>query len=399
MRGARLIVVLVATVACARAPLAVQEIRAPAAPGSGEPSIETGANGHAYLSWIEPAGDGSALRFSVWNDSAWSEPRTVSAGSDWFVNWADFPALTALDDDTLVAHWLRRTGGAPYAYGVEIALSSDGGTHWSAPIVPHDTSPTEHGFVSKVPLPGGRVAVIWLDGRDTVGGHDAHTGAMALRAAILSSAGAVQREERIDDRVCDCCQTAAALAGDGSVVVAYRDRSADEIRDISVVRLDGSGWSAPVSVHHDGWKIAGCPVNGPALAARGNRLALAWFTSPGATPEPRVRLAFSDDAGRTFDRPIEVVIGRALGRVDVALVDSGNALVTWLEEDGDIARLLARTVARDGTSGRPVTVAVTSAARASGFPRSTLVGSDLILAWTDTAGPTRIRTAVLTPGG
>ena len=37
-------------------------------------------------------------------------------------------------------------------------------------------------------------------------------------------------------------------------------------------------WLAPQSVFNDNWKIAACPVNGPALAAHGRNVAMTWFT-------------------------------------------------------------------------------------------------------------------------
>lgn len=382
--------------ACANPPATVREIATPAGPGSAEPCIEAGADGRVYLSWIEALGEeGHALRFAVREGAAWSAPRTVATGSDWFVNWADFPSVTALGSGALVAHWLRKTGGEPYAYAVALSFSSDGGATWSTPLTPHDASPTEHGFVSKVPLPGGRVLAIWLDGRQTGGAHGAPGGPMTLRAAIVRTDGTIEREDRIDARVCDCCQTDAVPLDDGSIVVAYRDRSEEEIRDISVARFDGARWDSPRTVHDDGWEMPGCPVNGPAIAARGSLVVVAWFTAAGAPPIPRVRIAFSADAGTTFEAPVDVDAGRPVGRVDVAILESGDAIVTWIESEEGAARILARRVGRDGVRGPSVEVATTSASRAAGFPRTALAGTELLVTWTEAAEPSRIRTAAL----
>ena len=102
-------------------------------------------------------------------------------------------------------------------------------------------------------------------------------------------------EAVLDTRVCDCCQTSAAMTAEGPVVV-YRDRSEGELRDISIARLRNGEWSEPRTVFRDGWEISGCPVNGPVDRRRsGRRLAVAWFTA--ANDMSRVKLAFSDDAG------------------------------------------------------------------------------------------------------
>jgi hypothetical protein len=390
------LVALVLLSGCRARQITVREIASPAAPGSAEPCVEAGADGRAYLSWIEPAGAGRhALRFSVWEGSGWSHPRTVAEGADWFVNWADFPSLTALNDGTLAAHWLRKTGGGSYAYGVALSFSRDGGTTWSEPLTPHDDSKTEHGFVSKVALPSRRIAAIWLDGRETGGGDEGHSGPMTLRAAVVGTDGKIEHEDVIDARVCDCCQTSAVRLGDGAVVVAYRDRSESEIRDIAVARFENERWSEPIVVHDDRWEIAGCPVNGPAIAADGDRVAVTWFTAAGSPPMPRVRIAFSNDGGRHFEPPIEVSDGRPEGRVDVVFLDDGAVLMTWIDAGEGSAQLLARRIDSNGSLGPHVRIASSSVARAGGFPRMARLGSDIVVSWTETGDPSHVRTAVL----
>ncbi|MBW3660774.1 MAG: glycoside hydrolase [Gemmatimonadetes bacterium] len=370
----------------------VEEIDAPAAAGSGEPALAVGEGGRVYLSWIEPEGDGHALRFATRTGGAWSEPRTIARGEHWFVNWADFPSILELPDGALAAHWLAKSGPGTYAYDVLVARSADGGETWSDPVVPHrDGTETEHGFVSMFPAEDGGLGLVWLDGREYAGREPGDPGAeMTLRAARIA-AGAVEDEALLDGRVCDCCQTDVAIAAEGPVV-AYRDRSPEEIRDISVVRLVGGAWSDPARIHPDDWEIAACPVNGPAIAARGERVAVAWYTA--ARDTLRVRLARSTDAGATFGEPVGIDAGAPEGRVDVALLESGEALVSWLEraEDGN-GLILARRVGSDGRLGEPVTVARTSYARASGFPRMALSGDEAVFAWTDPVEPSRVRTA------
>lgn len=367
-----------------------ESIECPAAPGSQAPNLAVGLDGKLYLSWIEPSQDGHALRFSTLTDGGWSTPRTVAHGGAWFVNWADFPSIAALEDGTLAAHWLVRSGPASYAYDVHVALSRDGGTTWSASLRPHrDATETEHGFVSLVARPEGNFGVLWLEGRDT----SATTrGAMTLRYATLRPDGELGDEIEVDDRVCDCCSTDAVRTGDGGMLVVYRDRTATEVRDISASRLEGSSWSSPLAVHADRWEIAACPVNGPAVAGRQNRVVVAWFTA--ARDVAAVQVAFSDDGGRTFDRPIRVDHGDPLGRVDAVLLDDGSALVSWLERGADQARLVLRQVIPSGAL-RSTTVTSTSQARSSGFPRMVRSGSRIILAWTQTGDPSRIATVAL----
>ncbi|MDQ1342540.1 MAG: Exo-alpha-sialidase [Pseudomonadota bacterium] len=348
------------------------------------------------MSWLQSM-DGSRheLRYADLEESAWSGARSVAAGDDWFVNWADFPSVVPGPDGLLAAHWLQQRPGHAYSYDVRLAVSSDAGHSWSEPMSPHDDgTPTEHGFATLLPV-GNAVLALWLDGRRTQGGegHDHHAaGAMTLRSLTIDRAGlGSDAGAEIDARVCDCCQTDAALTDEGPIVV-YRDRSAAEIRDIGVVRLTAAGWTAPQLVHADGWHMTGCPVNGPAIDARGHEVAVAWFTAP---DQPRVRLAFSSDSGRTFSAPVEVAAGAVAGRVDVALLDEGRAVVSWLADTPGGAEFVAQPFARDGTvAGSPVLIARSSIERASGFPQMVRSGDRLIFAWTQAGEPPLLRTAV-----
>jgi hypothetical protein len=285
------------------------------------------------MSWLQPGtGDEFRLRYAEWQRTGrWGTPIEVAAGKDWFVNWADFPSVVPAHDGPWTAHWLQQKPGGVYAYDVMTRLSADGGHTWSEPYSPHDDgTATEHGFVSSANL-GGRPYGVWLDGRKTLGeGHDhggddhaAAQGAMTLRGAVLTPAGAIDGSE-IDARVCDCCQTDVAVS-EAALLVVYRDRSEDETRDIQAARLENGVWTTPVTVHADGWRIDACPVNGPAVAARGDEVAVAWFTAP---DQPRVRVAFSADGGRTFGPPLEVASGKVVGRVDVVLLQDGRAVVS-----------------------------------------------------------------------
>ena len=373
----------------------VRELTSPAAPGSGEPNLAAGLDGAAYLSWIEPAGESEhALRFaSRPGGGVWSEPRTIAQGKDWFVNWADFPAVTAFGEGALAAHWLVRTGAGKYAYEVRVGLSNDHGHTWSKGIVPHrDATPAEHGFVSLFPWPVRQVGIVWLDGRGTGPHAGGASGAMALLQTTVDAKGALGPEAVLDPRVCDCCQTAAVRAAD-ALVVAYRDRSEDEVRDIATVRYADGAWSAPARVAADNWRIDGCPVNGPALAAEESVVALAWFSAPG--DKGRVQVAFSTNSARSFGPPVRVDDGRPVGRVDVALLPGGDALVSWIEQAAHGAEVRVRQMSPAGPRGASLTVAPSSEARSSGFPRIERVRGEVLLAWRDAAEPPRVRTAVL----
>lgn len=387
-------------VPAASAPLAARDLVSPAPGQSGQPNLAVGPDGRVWLSWVEKTPDGGhRLRFASRAPKGdWSAPGTAAEGSGWFVNWADFPSLAVVGDGALAAHWLVKSGSGTYAYDVRVARSADGGRTWGRPVTPHrDGVPAEHGFVSLVPWPDGRVGAVWLDGRETGGeghgeGHGAAKGAMTLRYATIAADGTLGDEALLDERVCDCCQTSAVRSGDG-VIAVYRDRSAEERRDISAVRLQGGRWTEPRPVGNDGWTINGCPVNGPSVDADGARAVTAWFTAPGGKQE--VRCAFSTDGGATWGQPVTVQDGRPLGRVDTVLLDGGDALVLWMNQAGEGSEIKLQRVSTRGPVGTPLVVARSTAARASGFPRLVRSGGEVVVAWTDPTGG-RVKTAVVT---
>jgi hypothetical protein len=345
------------------------------------------------LSWVEPGtADEHVLRFAQRpHGGTWSAPVAIAHGGDWFLNWADFPSLTAFADGSLAAHWLVKSEASKYAYDIRVSRSADGGHTWGKPVTPHrDGVAAEHGFVSMVPAPRGPLGLFWLDGRDMT---EAHRGATALYFTTLGSDGALGPETVLDDRVCDCCQTSAVRMESGETVIVYRDRSDKEVRDISLVRLRDGKPSAPRTVAADEWQIDGCPVNGPAVAAEERRLAVAWFT--GAGGKSRVRLAVSPDAGDSFAPPIDVDDGSPLGRVDVLALPSGATLVSWLERADSEAQVRIRRIDKDGRRDPSLIVARSTPARASGFPRMERSGDEVVIAWTGAAEPPQVHTAVL----
>ncbi len=363
------------------------EIPSPASARSGEPNLTRGADGRLYLSWIETKQGGVAtMRFSMWKNGAWSEPRRVASGDNWFVNWADFPSLCALEDGTLAAHWLQKSGGGTYSYDVKISLSRDQGETWSKPLSPHrDRTPTEHGFVSLVPLDATTFGVFWLDGRKMKQGGD-----MSLRFTTLGRDGRLGIDRLVDDRVCTCCQTSAIVLPGGDPFVAYRGRTQNETRDIWIATIPKADAVSPRTINPDGWIINGCPVNGPSTRRLGNSVVVAWPTVKDEQSE--VRVSFSGDSGQTFGEPIRVDEGDPLGRVDVTLLNSETAIVSWLESTGDNAEIRWRLIDRKGATRASRQVTKTLGSRSSGFPQMEFFEGSLFFAWTDATKPARIRT-------
>jgi hypothetical protein len=377
--------------------LVIRPTQSPTDGDSREPELTATQDRRVILSWVEKTGEKRyALRTATLDQKGWTEAQTVSQGDNWFVNWADFPSVIALKDGSLAAHWLVKSGSSTYAYDVNISQSKDGKS-WNKSVVPHrDNTQTEHGFVSLIPLSDGKLGAVWLDGRNMkdMKETDEHTPApqsMTLRYAVIDVEGNLSNETQLDERVCECCQTSAALTSQGPIAV-YRDRSQSEVRDIYIVRQVNGSWTTPQPVFADNWEINGCPVNGPAVAADGPRVAVAWFT--GAANTPRVKIAFSQDGGATFSQPIQVDDGETVGRVDTLLLPDGSALVCWLAGNVEGGAIKVRRVRPNGSVGTPAIIAQTDISRSSGFPRMARLGEQVHFAWTEFGKPSRVRMAV-----
>ena len=379
-------------------PLVVQTLTSPAAAGSAQPQLSVSSRG-VLLSWVETTADRATLRFSERTPGGWSAPRTAASGTDWFVNWADVPSVVRLADGTLAAHWLQKSGVGTYAYDVRLSSSRDDGKTWTASFTPHhDGTMTEHGFASLFQMPGSGLGVVWLDGRNMKeGGHAAPaadheaTGDMSVRFASFGRDWKQTADTALDLRACECCPTAVAVTSDGPIV-AYRDRSPTEVRNIVVTRLEKGKWTEPKPIADEGWVFPACPVNGPSLSARGRNVAAAWFQAKDG--KPKSFAAFSTDAGRTFGAPIRLDQDGSLGRVDIELLPDGSAAAGYIDLTGNRAEFRVKRVQPDGAASSPATIANLANNRSSGYPRMALHGDELVFAWVDRDGGSAVRTSV-----
>jgi len=362
-------------------------LQIPAAAGSMASNLATGPDGTVVLSWIEPEGEGHALRYSVFDAGSWADTQTVVTGDNWFVNWADFPSVVPVSGSDWAAHWLVRREAGGYAYDIHAALSDDGGDSWSESFLPHtDGTDTEHGFVTIFPDKDG-IGMVWLDGRNFVNEYDENdiaASGMTLRSAVFGKDGVAKTEVLVDSLICDCCQTDVAITSRGPVAV-YRDRTVEEIRDIYLARSVEGEWQAGKPVGVDNFEIPGCPVNGPVIQSNGDDIAVAWFS--GDNEQPKVQVAWSDDAGQTMTKPVRVAVGDLYGHVGGAMLPNGDMAVTWLSTANDgTASLHLRRVSSTGESGPDQVIVEAAGVAAFSVPQIALVNEKLLLAWTDTSG-------------
>ncbi len=331
-----------------------------------------------YMSWVEKQDTLTVLKFANYSNGKWSNSEEITSGNDWFVNWADFPAL-AVNNGNILTNILQKSADGTYTYDVKLNLFSKEKKEWKTNFLLNlDGKQSEHGFVSMLPSGEDSFFVTWLDGRTLV---DMPKGKeqMTLRGAIITKDGEITQDVLLDDRTCECCNTAAAMTENGPIVV-YRNRSEEEIRDIGIVRFENGTWTAPQIVIEDNWHIPGCPVNGPAIDASGSSVAMAWFTA--ANDNAKVQIAFSEDNGVSFGLPVRIDNGNAIGRVDLVMLDEKTAVVSWMEPSGLDTVIKAVKVFSDGRQEKSLIISKTRSERSSGFPQMEVLGDKIYFAWT-----------------
>jgi hypothetical protein len=364
----------------------IEPLASPAGADSSEPQMTVSRRG-LILSWIEHTGRSTyTLKFAERIASGWTAPTTVSSGDNWLISAPDPPVVLRRPDGTLVANWLVSTNRKLEGSDLHLTYSTDNGKTWARSFLPHhDGTKGQHAFPSFFEMPGDLLGLVWLDARAQAANPEDLDAAISLRYAAFDRSWKQTADTIVDARVCECCSTATAVTASG-VVAAFRDRSEKEIRDIAVSHLENGKWTASTPPHNDNWEIDACPVNGPALSARGRQVVGAWFTV--RNNQGQAWAAFSSDSGRTWGAPIRLDDIGSLGRVDVDLLDDGSAVATWVELAQSTGQFRLRRIESSGAKSAAVTITDLAGGSASGFPRMALLERELVFAWTERAEST-----------
>ena len=393
-------------------------------------SLTHAPDGTLHLTYYGPApADAAPKSRTLWhatlalNTTTFSPPRPIVTSSILMENWADFATLAVGTDGALTAQWFQADdSGGHHSYSGWFSRSEDSGLTWRTP------APLGHEFVALAPLGQGRTLAVWLESTrksaahsdphpkhdpsaprtnpslnsqpSTLNSHLPYSPSMKLMARLLSPDGTSLGDWTVDPDVCTCCQnTVAVLPGD-RVFVAYRGHTRDEIRDNLHTTFDlaSATWSTPATLRDDGWKIAACPVNGPAADSRDATLAVSWFTA--AEGIARVFARISVDAGTTFTTPVQIDLGQPIGRLETVVLPDRSAVILWLERKSEknSAGLYARRLFPNGHLSAPQLLTTTAQARSSGFPRAALrLDGSLLIAYTQTGEVPQVRTLTFNP--
>jgi hypothetical protein len=227
------------------------------------------------------------------------------------------------------------------------ARSRDGGRTFAEEMnLQTKGAPGDRGWQASTLDARGTLHTVWLDHRAMAAKSDAdhsehkgeHDGvAMAQKSGLYYAAdGVVERE--LFKGVCYCCKTAMATGPNGEIYAAWRHVFEGNMRDMAFTasRDGGKTFMPLVRVNQDGWSIAGCPDDGPAMAVDAKGVVhLVW---PTVKNEQGVILYATSPEGRSFTKPVQVpTLGGPKASHPVVAVDKGGRVfVAWDESKGGI---------------------------------------------------------------
>ena len=367
---------------------------------SSEPNLFTSVDGTTYLSFLSTDlnSEETKLYFSTLDldDLKWNKPSLINSSADWFVNWADFPRITANNLNGLSVHYLQKSGEDTYSYDIKVMNSSDDGANWDKPLKLHtDNTKTEHGFVSTINYNNDFLST-YLDGRQNeLAKHDKRIKPqMTLRSTSYNVDGEILMDKLIDDRVCDCCQTDLGITKNNIPITVYRDRSENETRDIYYSFFKDSFWSVPAVVNNDKWIISGCPVNGPAISTFKNSSSVVWYTEEEG--DSKLKIAFSENIINGFNDPILINANDPVGRVDIEMISETSSLISYMDIVDGKAYIKVQKIDNITGNNKFIIIEEISNTRASGFPKINIIDNDkTIITWTDAKDKYNVKTILL----
>jgi len=279
--------------------------------------------------------------------------------------------------------WNAKGGGTQ----IKTARSTDGGRTFGPAINLQKLGAAgDRGWEAATTDANGSLHAIWLDHRGLASGgeHAMHKGehdgvAMAQQSGLYYWGGGPERE--LFKGVCYCCKTALAIGADGSIYAAWRHVFEGNFRDIAFTasRDGGKTFSPMMRVNQDGWKIDGCPDDGPAMAVdRSGVVHLAW---PTVSNDKGVILYATSRDGKTFGKPQQVpTFGTPKASHPQITIDgSGTVVIGWDEvRDGSRSAGIIDVTAKG--FGTPQ-----SLGKASMYPVMAAAERGLVAAWT--SGP------------
>lgn len=195
----------------------------------------------------------------------------------------------------------------------------------------------------------------------------------------------------LDKEVCECCRLSASYLSDGTVVLSYRDKLADENRPIKVLKIASSSEITELPLDSPPWRTSACPVNGPSLSVNSqDEIALTWFTRLGEESQAQPTVMYSVSRPKLeqrFDPPLVLDTGsHVIGRTSTTTIEDDFITFWYSSRPGSKnGQLNGKLIERDEQEQSFATRVISGIDPGldSGFPISIATGQDRIqLFWT-----------------
>lgn len=225
-----------------------------------------------------------------------------------------------------------------------------------------------------------------------VAGHN-HGGMSSMRQDVFAAfwqPDGTRYEIPVAAGTCFCCKTAVAASAD-AVYVAWRHVYPVNHRDIAIARSSDGGrtFDQPVRVSDDHWVIDACPEDGPALGVTADGdVHVAWptvVTSAGGDVKA-LFYSVSTNGGRAFAPRVRLDDGG--GAAHPRLAARGDRVtIAWESRSDRSPRLQMRSLESiDGTPRLGPIEPVLGARGSARYPSVALTDDARIVAWSDDAG-------------
>ena len=385
--GQIILATLLATMLAFR-PVSAMEHQHDAKPRQPQPALAVGAalddSGRLWLArvenqqlWVSRSDDGGR-RFSP-PVAVSSRPEDIAADAE------NRPKIAVARDGTVLLTWSQSLP-RKYAGNIRFARSTDGGRSFSAPITLNDDGGIgSHRFESLAIDGAGRVAVVWLDGRDRDAAREkksAFAGSSVYVAESADNGAHFNANRKLTEHTCECCRTSLVWTAEGPVAL-WRNLYGTNTRDFALANLDTGKVDRATD---DEWQIDACPHHGGGLAVDGHgALHLVWFTQ-GKT---RQGLFYKRLAGGRESSPM--ALGDPAAQAGHATVAAAGrmVLITWREFDGRayVARAMHST---DGGASWSAPLRLAESGGAADYPLPLTDGKQVLVVWNSATEGVRV---------
>ena len=203
MKKCLIIFSLLGLLSCTSKDIKIEEVSFLYDKSNAQPSLVSN-NGSLSLTWISSDEEMNAeLNFRQYKNEEWTSPQKIAIGSDWFVNWADFPTH-AVSGEQVLTSYLKKSASGIYTYDVFLSLQKLSGEKVKEDFILNtDGFKAYNGFVSIVAKDEEGFLISWLDGRNKVDKDaDGNHKPMTIRFAEITNAGDIINEVELDASVC-----------------------------------------------------------------------------------------------------------------------------------------------------------------------------------------------------